>query len=105
MAHISLLKREKADFFVNSPCISGQAAVRADYTVAWDDHRDSVVAYCAADGLRGHVGASFFLCQLSGDISVCHGITVWDRHQNLPYLFLKIRSDQVKRHFEIRFFP
>lgn len=50
---VNPLQPQQPYFFLNAPCITGEAAVRPDNTVAGNNHGNPVMPHRPADRLRG----------------------------------------------------
>ena len=78
-----LLQLQEGAFAVDAACIAGEAAVRADNTVAWNNNGNRVAPY----------GATHGLCRVdtesTGQLAVRNRLTIRDGEQFRPYVLLE----------------
>ena len=84
-----MLEFEQFYLFVDTTGVTGQAAVRADNTVAGNDNGNFVVTDGSADRLCGHLRQTLPLGKLTRDFAVGRGLSVGDFPKNVPHRLLK----------------
>ena len=67
-----------AIFFIDSPCISRQTAIRAYYTIARNDDGDFVMSNCTAYSLRRHIWNLFHFRYPDGNLTICNCFSIWN---------------------------
>ena len=92
-----LLQLQEGTFAVEAACITGEAAVRADNTVAGDDNGDGVAPHGTAHRLRRAA------TDAASQFAVGHRLSVGDSKQGLPNTLLEWCASQQKVWGEIRF--
>ena len=107
---------EEPGFAVEAGGVAGEAAVGADDAMAGDDEGDGIMAYGAADRLRGHPAGSRFAgsgkrkapvgrCQPVGYPAIAHCRPEWYFEQDLPDGLAERGSLQKQQRCESRRMP
>ena len=89
------LQMQEGAFLFDASRVARKAAVRADHAVTGNHDGDRIVPHGAADSLCRDRFSALRL-QDPRDLSVCHGRTVGDLPQDLPYAVRKGRAFRVQ---------
>ena len=92
-----LLQLQEGTFAVEAACITGEAAVRADNSVAWNNNGNRVAPYGATHGLRRVDTES------TGQLAVGHRLTIRDGEQFRPYVLLECCPTKHERRHCLRY--
>ena len=100
--HVDVFHPQQFFLFVDAARIAGQAAVRSDDPVAWDEDRDPIVPDRTAHCLCRHAGPALLFRQLLCQRTVGRGLAVGDLQQQLPHRLPERRPHGMERRSEAR---